>query len=105
MTLLLLFSGSGGGGSPGMLDTAEKRRMASSVPFLPLGPGVTPTVGKDAPWRRQVGWSYFFDAQLHVLTANSITTGVPTLTAAIFPAEGGGGNGRTNMSLSIGVRL
>ena len=40
------------------IDTAEKRRSVSGIPFLPLGPGVTPELAKDAEWRQQVGWSY-----------------------------------------------
>lgn len=40
------------------IDTAEKRRSASGVPFLPLGPGVTPNATKDHEWRQQVGWGY-----------------------------------------------
>ena len=40
------------------IDTAEKRRSASGVGFFPLGPGVTPTVGKDQEWRQQSVWSY-----------------------------------------------
>lgn len=40
------------------IDTAEKRRSVGGVPFLPLGPNVTPNVAKDAQWRQQVGWSY-----------------------------------------------
>lgn len=41
-----------------MIDSAEKRRAAGGVPFLPLGPGVTPNASKDAEWRAQAGWSY-----------------------------------------------
>lgn len=44
------------------IDTAEKRRAASGVIFLPWGPGVTPDVAKDAEWRRQAGWSYTIEA-------------------------------------------
>lgn len=40
------------------IDTAQKRRSASGVPFLPLGPGVTPRATKPAAWRRDVAWSY-----------------------------------------------
>lgn len=40
------------------MDTAEKRRSAAGVPFLPLGPGVTPNSGKDQEWRQQAGWGY-----------------------------------------------
>lgn len=41
-----------------MIDTAEKRRSVAGIPFLPLGPNVTPNVAKDAEWRQQVGWGY-----------------------------------------------
>ena len=37
------------------IDDAEKRRAAAGVP---IGPGVTPNVGKDAEWRAQVGGSF-----------------------------------------------
>lgn len=40
------------------LNTPLKRRTAAGVPFLPLGPSVTPDVNKDAAWRRQVAWGY-----------------------------------------------
>ena len=43
-----------------MIDTAEKRRAASGIPFLPLGPGVTPNATADVEWRREAGWSYPF---------------------------------------------
>ena len=40
------------------IDTAEKRRSAGGVPFLPFGPNITPNVAKDADWRQQAAWSY-----------------------------------------------
>lgn len=40
------------------LDTAQNRRAAGGVPFLPLGLGVTPDVAKGMRWRREAGWSY-----------------------------------------------
>lgn len=40
------------------IDTAAKRRAAAGVPFLPLGPGVTPDATKAQAWRQQVAWSY-----------------------------------------------
>ena len=40
------------------IDTAEKRRSAGGVHYLPLGPGVTPNVSKDSEWRQQAGWGY-----------------------------------------------
>lgn len=40
------------------MDTAEKRRSAAGVPFLPVGPGVTPNAAKPAAWRQQSAWSY-----------------------------------------------
>jgi hypothetical protein len=40
------------------IDTAEKRRAAAGIPFLPLGVGVTPNALADQEWRQQAGWSY-----------------------------------------------
>lgn len=40
------------------IDSAEKRRSAAGVAFLPLGPGVTPNASKDVEWRQQSAWSY-----------------------------------------------
>jgi hypothetical protein len=40
------------------IDTAEKRRSASGVAFLPLIPGVTPNAAPGVDWRQQVAWSY-----------------------------------------------
>ena len=40
------------------VDTAEDRRAAAGVPFLPLGPGVTSNSSKDAEWRVQAAWGY-----------------------------------------------
>lgn len=40
------------------IDTAEKRRSISGIPFIPLWPGVTPNASKDGEWRQQVGWGY-----------------------------------------------
>lgn len=40
------------------IDTAEKRKSAAGVPYLPLGPGVTPNASADQEWRQQSGWSY-----------------------------------------------
>lgn len=40
------------------IDTAAKRRSAAGVPFLPLGPGVTPDASKPVAWRQQSAWGY-----------------------------------------------
>ena len=40
------------------IDSADKRRSASGVAFLPLGPGVTPDSTKPEAWRQQAGWGY-----------------------------------------------
>ena len=40
------------------IDTAVKRRAAAGVPFLPLGPGVTPDAAKPSSWRKQSAWGY-----------------------------------------------
>lgn len=39
------------------IDTAEKRRSITGIPFLII-PGVTPNVSKDQEWRQESGWSY-----------------------------------------------
>lgn len=39
------------------LNIARRRRAASGVPHLPVGPGVTPSATPDAFWRASVGWS------------------------------------------------
>lgn len=41
-----------------MIDTAEKRRAAAGVPYLPLTPGVTPDATPGIEWRQQAAWSY-----------------------------------------------
>lgn len=41
-----------------MIDTAEKRRSASSVGWAIVPPGVTANALKDAEWRQQSGWGY-----------------------------------------------
>ena len=41
----------------GPTTTAEERRSSSGI-WLPLIPGVTPNVAKDAEWRAQSAWSY-----------------------------------------------
>jgi hypothetical protein len=40
------------------IDTAAKRRSAAGVPFLPLGPGVTPDAAKSVAWRKQSAWGH-----------------------------------------------
>ena len=40
------------------IDTAERRRSAGGVIFLPLGPGVTANAAKDDEWRFQSAWGY-----------------------------------------------
>ena len=45
------------------INSAEKRRAASGL-VLPLGPGVTPNVSKDAEWRGEVGRGYPFVAAI-----------------------------------------
>lgn len=39
------------------IDSAEKRKSASSVAFHILA-SVTPNASKDVQWRQQSGWSY-----------------------------------------------
>ena len=51
------------------IDTAEKRKSAAGIPFLPLGVGVTPNASKDQEWRQQAAWGYSgITAQLIVAT-------------------------------------
>jgi hypothetical protein len=38
------------------IDSAEKRRSISGIPFLM--PGVTPNIAKDQEWRQEAGWCY-----------------------------------------------
>jgi hypothetical protein len=40
------------------IDSAARRRAAAGVPFLPIGPGVTPDAAKPAAWRKQSAWSF-----------------------------------------------
>ncbi len=40
------------------IDSALKRRSVGGVPFLPLGPNVTPNASKPAAWRASAAWSY-----------------------------------------------
>ena len=40
------------------INTAEKRRSISGVPFFLGGPGVTPNALKDAEWRQESCYSY-----------------------------------------------
>lgn len=40
------------------IDTAQDRRSASGVPFLPVGPGVTPDTLKPLAWRQEAAWGY-----------------------------------------------
>lgn len=40
------------------IDDAAKRRAAGGVPFLPVGPGVTPNSMQGQTWRQQAAWSY-----------------------------------------------
>jgi len=40
------------------IDSAEKRRSISGIPFFMRGPGVTPNSLKDAEWRQEAGYTY-----------------------------------------------
>lgn len=40
------------------IDDAEKRKSAAGIPFIPMGPNVTPNSSQDVQWRQQVAWSY-----------------------------------------------
>jgi hypothetical protein len=40
------------------IDNAEKRKSASNIGQVWLGPAVTPNSGKDQEWRQQAGYSY-----------------------------------------------
>ena len=52
------------------IDTAEKRRSAAAIQYIL--PSVTPNIGKDAEWRVQAAWGYFFLAALVFHVDNSI---------------------------------
>lgn len=70
------------------IDTAPKRRSAAGVPFLPLGPGVTPDAATPLAWRQQAGWGYSGVAagEEPVVThppASAIIVGYDTSTARV----------------------
>lgn len=60
------------------IDTAQKRRSAGGVPYLPMGPNVTPDAAKPVAWRQESAWSY---------------SGIPPFT----PATGGFGSGASGI--------
>lgn len=78
------------------INTAEKRRMASGVAFLPLGLGVTPDASQDAAWRHQAGWSYFLEAGPPPPTGGTLDRTVlglkESLGTPLTPTIGGGWN-------------
>lgn len=51
------------------IDTAEKRRAASGLQFIPL-PEVTPNVNKDEEWRAQAVGAYLFTLIDYAITLN-----------------------------------
>lgn len=51
------------------IDTAEKRRAASGLQFVPL-PEVTPNVNKDEEWRAQAVGAYLFTLVDYAITIN-----------------------------------
>lgn len=66
----------------GGVITALKRRMASGVAYIPLGPGVTPNASKDDLWRRQSAWSYLTEV---VAPEGSLSTALQRRAAAGVP--------------------
>lgn len=74
------------------IDTAEKRRSAGGVPFLPLGPGVTPNASKDQEWRQQAAWSYSgILAESEVEPGGTTPVGAPRwpITLHMYESRGG----------------
>jgi hypothetical protein len=72
------------------IDTAAKRRSAAGVPFLPLGPGVSPDSDKDAFWRQCAGWGYGGIAAASPTTAVGavyVTFETRQLSAQLTPRE------------------
>lgn len=74
------------------IDNAEKRRSAAGVAFLPVGPGVTPNVLKDAEWRQQSAWSY---------SGIPISLLIPVVPLVITPASGVDGGADTAYFIRI----
>lgn len=66
------------------IDTAVKRRSTAGVPFIPLGPGVTPNSDKDLAWRQQAAWGY---SGIEVATVAEIIVqlGIAQETNTAFP--------------------
>lgn len=48
------------------IDTATKRRAAAGVPFLPIGPSVTPDATRGVVWRASAAWSYSHESDVVV---------------------------------------
>ena len=69
------------------IDTAAKRRSAAGVPFLPLGPGVTPDAAKPVAWRQQSAWGYSgvsAGAPVVVVPAARVVFGLPVTRRQAF---------------------
>ena len=56
------------------IDTAEKRKSISGIPFFLVGPGVTNLAVEDQEWRQEVGYSYN-----GILAAVPVGGGQPTM--------------------------
>ena len=67
--------------------TAEERKAASGIPFLPVG--VTPNSSKDDEWRRQAAFGYSgnleFPNHINTLEKRRTVAGIPFLPPAIVP--------------------
>lgn len=58
------------------IDTAADRKSAAGVPFLPLGPNVTPDALAQKAWRQQAAWGYSgIPATLGIVTVSGISLG------------------------------
>ena len=67
------------------IDTAEKRRSVSGVPFFLIGPGVSPEVLKDGEWRQEVCYSYSGIAVAEAAPAPAPAAAVPDAIAPWRP--------------------
>lgn len=69
------------------IDSAEKRRAISGIPFLVVG--VTPDVSKDSEWRREAAWNYPFAGAVvaYVVTKGSVTVTDQSLFSQVLSDE------------------
>lgn len=70
------------------VDTPLKRKAASGVTGIPLGPGVTPDATEPQPWRQTVGWSYPIEIVPGAVVTAKFLAEFPTGYTADFPTSG-----------------